>query len=83
LAIGVVSADPAYMMNAGLEGGTYIALKGRVPVRVIGAITKGQRLVAANDGCAVAAVPHASDVFGVALESNNEGGIKLIEAVIL
>ena len=83
LAIGVVSADPAYMMNAGLEGGTYIALKGRVPVRVIGAITKGQRLVAANDGCAVAAVPHANDVFGVALESNSDVGVKLIEAVIL
>ena len=83
LAIGVVSNDPAYMMNAGLEGGTYIALKGRVPVRVIGAVTKGQRLVASNDGCAVAAVPHASDVFGVALESSNEIGVKLIEAVIL
>jgi hypothetical protein len=83
LAIGVVSEDPAYMMNAGLEGGTYIALKGRVPVRVIGAVTKGQRLVASNNGCAVAAVPHASDVFGVALESSNEIGVKLIEAVIL
>ena len=83
LAIGVVSNDPAYMMNAGLEGGTYIALKGRVPVKVIGAIIKGQRLIAGDNGCAVAAVPHANDVFGVALESNSEVGVKLIEAVIL
>jgi hypothetical protein len=28
-AVGVVSANPAYMMNSELEGGTYIALKGQ------------------------------------------------------
>lgn len=82
-AIGVVSGNPAFMMNSQLEGGTYIALKGRVPVKVVGAVRKGQRLVAANDGTAVAAVPHANDVFGVALESSDDTGIKLIEAVIL
>lgn len=82
-AIGVVSANPAFMMNKDLEGGTYIALKGRVPVKVIGAVKKGQRLVAANTGVAVAAVPHASDVFAIALESNNSTDVKLIEAVVL
>ncbi len=82
-AIGVVSSQPAFMMNSELEGGTYIALKGRVPVKVVGAVRKGQRLVAANDGTAVAAVPHANDVFGIALESSDDTGIKLIEAVIL
>ncbi len=82
-AIGVVSAHPAYMMNSELEGGTYIALKGRVPVKVTGAIRKGQRLVAYNNGTAVAAVPHANDVFGIALESSDDTGAKLIEAVIL
>ena len=39
-AVGVVSANPAYMMNSELEGGTYIALKGRVPVKVIGVVRK-------------------------------------------
>jgi len=82
-AIGVVSANPAYMMNAELEGGTYVALKGRVPVKVSGAVRKGMRLVAANNGTAVAAVPHATDVFAVALESSDDTGVKLIEAVIL
>ncbi len=82
-AIGVVSANPAYMMNSELEGGTYIALKGRVPVKVIGAVRKGQRLVASNNGTAVAAVPHANDVFAIALESSDDVGQKLIEAVIL
>jgi len=82
-AIGVVSDHPAYMMNSELEGGTYIALKGRVPVKVTGTIRKGQRLVAYNNGTAVAAVPHANDVFGIALESSDDTGTKLIEAVIL
>jgi hypothetical protein len=83
LAIGVVSQNPAYMMNSELLGGTYIALKGRVPVKVLGAIRKGQRLIAGNNGCAVAAVPHANDVFAVALETNDDTGVKLVEAVIL
>jgi hypothetical protein len=82
-AIGAVSANPAYMMNAELEGGTFIALKGRVPVKVVGAVRKGQRMVAGNDGTAVAAVPHANDVFAIALESSDEVGIKLVECLIL
>lgn len=82
-AIGAVSANPAYMMNSELEGGTYIALKGRVPVKVTGAIKKGQRLVAANDGTAMAAVPHANDVFAIALGSSDDTGVKVVEALIL
>ncbi len=82
-ALGVVSANPAYMMNSELEGGTYIALKGRVPVKVMGAVKKGQRLIAANGGYAVAAAPHANDVFAIALENNNDAGAKLVEAVVL
>ena len=82
--IGVVSENPAYKMNSELEGGTYIALKGRVPVRVIGAVRKGQRLVASTTlGCASAGVQHANDVFGIALESSDLTEEKLIEAVIL
>jgi len=82
-ALGAVSANPAYMMNSELEGGTYIALKGRVPVKVIGAVRKGQRLIASSDGTAVAAVPHANDVFAIALETSEDSGIKLVECVIL
>jgi regulator of RNase E activity RraA len=82
-AIGVVSANPAFMMNRDLEGGTYIALKGRVPVKVIGSVKKGDNLIAANDGCASVAVHHSSEVFAVALESNSDTSVKLVEAVIL
>jgi len=82
-AIGVVSTNPAFMMNKDLEGGTYIALKGRVPVKVIGRVKKGDELIATNDGCAMMAVPHASGVFAVALETSNDEGVKVIEALVL
>lgn len=82
-AIGVVSTNPAYMMNAELEGGTYIALKGRVPVKVIGPVVKGNQLIAGDNGCAVAWGTGSNNVFAIALESNNEPGIKLVEAVVL
>jgi hypothetical protein len=82
-AIGAVSTNPAYMMNSELEGGTYVALKGRVPVRVIGAVKKGDNLIAANDGCASVGVHHSTDVFAIALESSNDTDVKLIEAIIL
>jgi hypothetical protein len=81
-AVGVVSANPAFMMNKDLEGGTYIALKGRVPVKVSGAVKKGDHLVASDNGCAVAR--HVDlYTFAIALESSDDTGLKLIEAVIL
>jgi hypothetical protein len=82
-AIGVVSENPAYIMNDALVGGTAIALKGRVPVRVIGSITKGDKIVAANGGMASAGVQHATDVIGIALETNSDVSEKLVECVIL
>jgi hypothetical protein len=82
-AIGVISANPAFMMNKELEGGVYVALKGRVPVKVVGRIKKGDDLIAANNGCAMMAVPHASGVFAVALENSDDEGVKIIEALVL
>jgi hypothetical protein len=81
-AIGVISANPAYMMNSGLEGGTYVALKGRVPCKVVGPIMKGQRLIAGSNGAAQ--VAHTStDVFAIALESNDDIAEKTIEVLVL
>ncbi len=82
-AIGAVSANPSYLMNSGLEGGTKVALKGRVPVRILGAVKKGQNLIAGQNGCATAAVYHSSEVFGIALASSDDIGEKLVEALIL
>jgi hypothetical protein len=81
-AIGVVSSKPGYMMNSELEGGTYIALKGRVPVKVTGVIRKKQGLIAANGGRATAGVYHSNEVFAIALE-DSDGTKDTIEAIIL
>jgi hypothetical protein len=62
----------------------YVALKGRVPVKVSGKVNKGDRLVAGANGTATIAVFHQhSDVFAIALDSIDEPGVNLIEAVIL
>ena len=82
-AFGAVSANPAYLMNFELEGGTIIALKGRIPVKVIGAVKKGDQLIAGKDGTAQVGIPHAPSVFGIALETSNDEGIKLVECIIL
>jgi hypothetical protein len=91
-AFGAVSANPAYMMNAGLEGGTYIALKGRVPVKVIGPVKKGDTLLSADDGCCAESGAMLRgmmvrgtfpDTFAIALETNDDPGVKLVEAIIL
>jgi len=83
-AIGVVSTSPAYMMNSELEGGTYIALKGRVPCKVTGSVRKGDRLIGTENGTAIAASFHQHpDVFGIALEDNQDTGVKLVECIIL
>lgn len=83
LAIGTVSENPAFKMNDGLVGGTHIALKGRVPVKVVGPITKGKSIAAADNGTAVECEHSHYAAFGIALESSVEEGVKLIECVIL
>jgi len=47
---GVVSDNPAYMMNGDLYGGVYIALKGRVYVKIMGSAKKGQYINAYGNG---------------------------------
>jgi len=46
--IGVVSTNPAYLMNSELFGGVAIALKGRVPCKVKGPVRKGNILVSSD-----------------------------------
>jgi hypothetical protein len=49
---GVVSTDPAYLMNSGQKNGTPVALAGRVPCKVQGPVSKGDRLVNVAPGIA-------------------------------
>ena len=74
---GVVSANPAFVMNESLSGGVMVALKGRVPVRVSGQVKKGDLLVTADElGCATSAqtddVPPTA-VVGIALKDSEMG----------
>jgi len=77
--IGVISGKPAFLMNAEAEGQA-VALKGRVPVRVIGPVNKGDKLYAGPNGTAQKA--NEGDLIGVALESNDRHEEKLVEAVL-
>lgn len=82
-ALGVISEKPAYMMNSDLEGGVYVALKGRVPVKVLGRVNKGDRIIAVNGGVGTAVENSHSDTFAIALETNTDTLVKLVECVIL
>lgn len=79
IAIGVISEKPAYLMNSESEGQA-IGLKGRVPVRVVGSVSKGQAIYAWEEG--VASTIASNGLVGVALETNNDEGEKLIECVL-
>jgi hypothetical protein len=82
-AVGVVSANPAFMMNKDLEGGIYVALKGRVPCKAYGSVAKGDRLVAGPAGTAMAAHGNYANVFAVALESTGTQAENIIEVLVL
>jgi hypothetical protein len=79
VAIGVISTNPAYLMNAESEGQP-VALKGRVPVRVVGPIRKGQTVVAGINGCAT--VGNVNPI-AVALQTNSSHEEKLVECFII
>jgi hypothetical protein len=61
---GVISTDPAYMMNSDGEG-QYVALTGRVPCKVSGPVAKGDLLV-------------SSSVVGHAMSDNNAQAGRII-----
>ena len=81
---GVVSTNPAHLMNSTLDGAhvVAVALVGRVPTQVTGKIAKGDLMVSAGNGRARAeANPAIGTVIGKALE-NFDGGEGTIEIVI-
>ena len=84
---GIVSKNPAYMMNS--EAGSdethpYIALKGRVPCKVVGYVKKGDLVVTSSTpgyGCAAISVS-AGAIIGKALGSQSEG-LGIIEVLVV
>lgn len=83
-AMGVVSAQPAFLMNKGLIGGTVVALKGRVPVQVQGPVSKGNKLVPAQNlhGVAAVACTNDTDYFAISLQ-DHQSGLGMIECLIV
>ena len=85
---GVISTKAAYLMN-NLAGSNEthppVAMSGRVPVRVIGVVTKGDRLVSAGNGLARAAQlgeANAFNVIGRALTTKTTVEEGTVEAIV-
>jgi len=78
--LGVISTNPAFLMNDEADGQA-IALRGRVPVKVVGPIRKGQPLICNQDGKGM--YGDTSNSFAIALETNEDVNVKLVECVIL
>ena len=82
---GVVSTQPAHVMNSTVTGQHVIplALAGRVPVSVTGTVEKGDMLVSAGNGCARAeSDPQLGTVIGKAIQNFQGGGVGVIEVVV-
>jgi hypothetical protein len=85
---GVISTRAAYLMNDGAgSDATHppVAMTGRVPVRVIGQVAKGDRLVSAGNGLARSAKPGeatAFNVIGRALTAKNDTAEGTVEAIV-
>jgi hypothetical protein len=82
---GVVSTNPAYLMNDTVDG-VAVALQGRVPCRVLGPVSKGDRVVSSD----VRGVAERLDmtkyqpgcIIGKALEAIPDNEIATIEVVV-
>jgi hypothetical protein len=85
---GVISTAAAYLMNAGAgSDATHpaVAVNGRVPVRVIGQVKKGDRLVSAGNGLARSADRTeitAFNVIGRALADKTTQDEGVVEAIV-
>jgi hypothetical protein len=70
---GIVSTDPAHLMNSTQEG-VALALAGRVPCKVTGPVAAGDLMVSAGNGMAMANNEAAmGTVIGKAIEANEDG----------
>ncbi len=88
--IGVISENPAYLMNDGAGDPNEwlpVAMTGRVRVKIVGPVTKGQRIVSSNESGVAKAVndneiTSIMTVIGRALRSDSNPNIKLVECII-
>ena len=88
-AVGVVSTDPAHLMNADCEGEyvVAVALRGRIPCKVTGNVNKGDVLVTSDlpGHAMVAANPQTLSplqIIGRALETKTDAQPGIIEIIV-
>ena len=86
---GVISTDPAHLMNSECTGEhvVAVALRGRIPVKVIGVVQKGDVLITSDvPGHAMTSPsPHtvsASQMIGKAITGKTDSGNGVIEALV-
>ena len=85
-AVGVVSTDPAYLMNSEANG-VAVALRGRVPCKVAGVCKKGDVLITSDlPGHAMVAADPKSisplQIIGRALEHKTEAAPGIVEIIV-
>ena len=85
--VGVVSTNPAYLMNKDANG-VAVALRGKVPCKVEGPVRKGDVLVTNVTPGTATTLTHDSPtppgfcVIGKSLETDESTGIKLINIIV-
>jgi len=85
---GIISTNPAYLMNSDCTDGLPVALRGRVPCKVYGPVTKGDSLVTADNrpGFAVSIGKlhnYGQAVFAKSIETDLADGEKVITVVVI
>lgn len=84
---GAISTNPAYLMNADFYQGQPVALRGRIPVNVVGKVKKGDLLVTSNVAGYATSVgsdkKYGLAVFAKSLNNKDDDEPGQIEAVIL
>jgi len=87
--IGVVSTDPAHLMNSNCEGEhiVAVALRGRVPCKVTGNVNKGDIIVSGPMNGHGMVAPEINNVNGLqiigrALESKLDAGTGIVEIIV-
>ena len=78
-AFGVISEKPGFLMNKDAEGQA-IAFVGRVPVKVNGAVQKGDKVFADDGG--VATTTKKGELIGFALATDTNESRKLVEVAL-
>jgi hypothetical protein len=81
---GIITTEPAQVLNSELENSVAIALVGRVPCKVTGAIFKGDMLVVSKTPGVLtsATVPKPGSIVAKAMEFYNSDEVGVIEVMV-